>query len=81
MKKIGIWALWLIVLLFAGVTAGRAADVDDLPDQAQLSADRMLFEAESGEFSASGNVVIQADGVTFRAPLGTGNVKSKEVHF
>ena len=81
MKKIGVWVPCLIALLFAGVAAGHAADVDDLPDQAQLSADRMFFEAESGDFSASGNVVIQADGVTFHAPQGAGNVKSKEVHF
>jgi lipopolysaccharide export system protein LptA len=53
----------------------------DLPDQAQLSADRMLFEAGSGEFSASGNVVIHAEGLTIHAPLGTGNINSKEVHF
>ena len=77
MKKIGIWTLWLVVLLFAGAAVGD----DRLPDQAQLSADRMFFDTESGEFSASGNVVIQADGVTFHASLGTGNVRSKEVHF
>ena len=81
MRKIGLWVICSAVLLFAGVEAGRAAIENDLPDQAQLSADRMLFEAESGDFSASGNVVIKADGVTFQAPLGTGNVKNKEVHF
>jgi lipopolysaccharide export system protein LptA len=61
--------------------APRVAADDNLPDQAQLSADMMFFEADSGEFSASGNVVIHADGVTFHAPRGTGNVKSREVHF
>ena len=81
MKKIGVWILWSVVLLFACAMIGYAAVEGDLPDQAQLSADRMLFEAESGDFSASGNVVIQADGVTFQAPQGTGNVKRKEVHF
>ena len=86
MKKIGFCFLWSVVLLFVcvafgRVTVDRAAAEDDLPDQAQLSADRMLFEADSGDFSASGNVVIQADGVTFHALRGTGNVKNKEVHF
>ena len=84
MKKIGVWVLWPVVLLlalFAAAAVGCAADQDDLPAQAQLSAERMFFEAESGDFTASGNVVIQADGVTFIAPHGTGNVKNKEVHF
>jgi len=81
MKKLGIWLLWLFILLLADVTVGCAAVQDDLPDHAELSADRMFFEAESGEFSASGNVVIQADGLTVNAPQGTGNVKNKEVHF
>jgi len=66
----------LAVLLFAGAAAG-----DDLPDQAQLSADVMLFNTETGDFSASGNVVIEADGLTAHAPLGRGNVQNREVHF
>jgi len=85
-ERIVDWILWSVVLIFACNVVGSATDSCaaigyDLPEQAQLSADRMFFEAESGEFSASGNVVIQAEGVTFHAPHGTGNVKSKEVHF
>ena len=76
MKKIVFGVLCLGILLFAVAAGGN-----NLPDQAQLSADRMMFEAENGDFSAIGNVVIRADGLTFRAPKGTGNVKSREVHF
>jgi lipopolysaccharide export system protein LptA len=49
--------------------------------EAQLSADRMRFDSRSGDFLATGSVVIQVDGLTVRAPRGTGNAESKEVHF
>jgi lipopolysaccharide export system protein LptA len=51
------------------------------PDEAQLSADRMRFDSQSGDFLAAGNVTIQAGGLTIHAPRGTGNVKNKEVRF
>ena len=41
----------------------------------------MRFDSKSGDFLATGNVIIQADGLTVRAPRGTGNVKRKEVFF
>jgi len=68
--------LCLAALLFAGAAVGNT-----LPDQAQLSAEVMFFNTETGDFSASGDVVIEADGLTARAPQGRGNVQSREVHF
>jgi lipopolysaccharide export system protein LptA len=41
----------------------------------------MRFDSQSGDFLASGNVTIQADGLTVYAPRGTGNVQSKEIRF
>jgi lipopolysaccharide assembly outer membrane protein LptD (OstA) len=52
-----------------------------MPDEAQLSADRMRFDFQSGDFLATGNVTIQADGLTVYAPRGTGNVKDKIIRF
>jgi lipopolysaccharide assembly outer membrane protein LptD (OstA) len=63
------------VLLF--VSSAMAS----MPDEAQLSADRMRFDAQSGDFLATGNVTIQADGLTVYAPRGAGNVKDKEIRF
>jgi len=71
-----ILSLCLVVSLFSGAAMGGS-----LPDQAQLSAEIMLFNTETGDFSASGNVVIKADGLTAHAPQGRGNIQSKEVHF
>jgi lipopolysaccharide assembly outer membrane protein LptD (OstA) len=52
-----------------------------MPDAAQLSADRMRFDSQSGDFLATGNVTIQADGLTIYASRGTGNTKNKEIRF
>ncbi len=71
-----ILCLMLCVLLFGG-----SAFAAELPDEAQLSADRMRFDSKSGDFLATGNVLIHADGLVVAAPRGTGNVKNKEVHF
>jgi len=53
----------------------------NVTDQAQLSADVMLFHTETGNFSASGNVVMNTEGLTARAPRGSGNVQNRDVHF
>jgi lipopolysaccharide export system protein LptA len=53
----------------------------EIPNDAQITADRMRFDSQSGDFLASGNVVIQAGGLTAHAPKGTGNIQNKEVHF
>jgi lipopolysaccharide export system protein LptA len=72
---LGILLSFLSFLSFA--TAATAA----MPDEAQLSADRMRFDSLSGDFLATGNVLIQAGGLTVRAQRGTGNVQNKEIHF
>jgi lipopolysaccharide export system protein LptA len=58
-----------------------SASFAEIPDDAQITADRMRFDSQSGDFLASGNVVIQAGGLTAYAPRGTGNINNKEVHF
>lgn len=74
MKKI----LVLLLVLFLSISSAWG---EELPDEAKLSADRMRFDSQTGDFLATGNVVIQADGLTLLAPRGTGNVKRKEVVF
>ena len=71
-----IICLALCILLFGG-----SAYAAELPDEAQLSADRMRFDSKSGDFLATGNVLIRADGLLVASPRGTGNVKNKEAHF
>lgn len=53
----------------------------DVPDEAQLSANRMRFDSKTGDFLATGDVRIRSGGLVVTAPRGTGNVKRKEVHF
>jgi lipopolysaccharide assembly outer membrane protein LptD (OstA) len=67
----------LLPVIFLFVSSAVAS----MPDEAQLSADRMRFDSQSGDFLATGNVTIQAGGLTVYAPRGTGNVKNQEVHF
>ena len=71
---------FIVLLSIFLLTAGVGTAVE-LPDEARLSADRMRFDSKSGDFLATGNVVIKADGMTVHAPRGTGNVQRKEVHF
>lgn len=71
-----LWALLAALFLLGG-----AVESAELPDEARLSADRMRFDARTGDFLANGNVVIQVDGLNVHAPRGTGNVKQKEVRF
>ncbi|GHS93015.1 hypothetical protein AGMMS50276_02290 [Synergistales bacterium] len=61
--------------------AHSASDIENLPDTAKITADMMRFDSKTGNFSAEGNVIIQADGLTVVAPRGEGNITSKEVHF
>jgi lipopolysaccharide export system protein LptA len=64
-----------ILLLF--VSGAMAA----MPDEAQLSADRMRFDSQSGDYLAVGNVLIRAGGLAVHAQRGTGNVRNKEIRF
>ena len=54
---------------------------DSLPDTATLSANRMRFDAQTGDFLADGNVIIKAGDLTVNAPKGSGNVDRREVNF
>ncbi len=54
---------------------------DDLPDTATLSANRMRFDAQTGDFLADGNVTIQAGDLNVEAPEGSGNVDRREINF
>ena len=78
MRKFSSLLLFFLIFL---LSSGGAVWPAEAPDEAQLSADRMRFDSRSGYFEATGNVVIKADGLTVRAPQGTGNVKNKEIHF
>ncbi len=54
---------------------------DQMPDQATLSANRMRFDAQTGDFLADGNVVITAGDLKVNAPVGSGNIDRREVNF
>ena len=77
MKKIFI--LSLLLLLFAFPV--YSLDENDMPDTATLSANRMRFDAVTGDFLADGNVVIQAGDLNVEAPVGSGNVDRREINF
>ena len=64
-----------------GAARGEAAGGENLPDKASLSANRMRFDSGTGDFLATGNVVIRVDGLTVVSPRGTGNVERREVLF
>ncbi|MBQ7154508.1 MAG: hypothetical protein IJR85_02995 [Synergistaceae bacterium] len=54
---------------------------DSLPDTATLSANRMRFDAQTGDFLADGNVTIKAGELNVEAPVGSGNVDRREINF
>lgn len=58
-----------------------ALDDDDLPDTATLSANRMRFDAQTGDFLADGDVKILAGDLSVEAPTGSGNIDRREVNF
>lgn len=54
---------------------------EQLPDTATLAANRMRFDAQTGDFLADGNVTITAGDLHVNAPIGSGNVDRREVNF
>ncbi|MBQ7544533.1 MAG: hypothetical protein IJT02_06270 [Synergistaceae bacterium] len=68
----------VIILLCA---CSLCAAEDQLPDTATLSANRMRFDAQTGDFLADGNVIITAGDLTVKAPAGSGNVDRREINF
>ena len=72
--------LCLPVLLLLCLCCACSAD-DALPDTATLSANRMRFDAQTGDFLADGNVIITAGDLVVKAPAGSGNVDRREINF
>ncbi len=61
--------------------ANNSQNKSALPDKVSLSANRMRFDSQTGDFLAEGNVIIKAGELTVTAPQGTGNVERQEVFF
>lgn len=79
-KKIIISAL--ILILFSWPCYGLSEDdYDELPETATLSANRMRFDAQTGDFLADGDVKITAGELNVEAPVGSGNVDRREINF
>ncbi|MCR4818190.1 MAG: hypothetical protein K5841_04435 [Fretibacterium sp.] len=75
--------IFVVVLALTGVVfcEGQIFGDVQLPDKATLSANRMRFDSQTGDFLADGNVTITAGGLRVLAPRGTGNVERREVFF
>ena len=72
----------IIMILCSCITLPcYALDSSAMPDQATLSANRMRFDAETGDFIADGNVIITAGDLKLSAPEGSGNVDKRIVNF
>lgn len=69
-----------LVILLSLCSASHALD-ENLPERATLSANRMRFDAQTGDFLAEGDVRITAGELHVIAPLGTGNIERQEVNF
>ncbi|MBR1657053.1 MAG: hypothetical protein IJ697_01120 [Synergistaceae bacterium] len=78
-RKLSAYILVITCLCFA--QPALAVDESVMPDQATLSANRMRFDAETGDFIADGNVSITAGELRLTAPEGSGNVDSRVVNF
>ncbi|MBQ3401955.1 MAG: hypothetical protein IJG65_01085 [Synergistaceae bacterium] len=78
-RKILVYVTFLTCLCFT--LPCYALDDSQMPEQATLSANRMRFDAETGDFLADGNVVITAGELRVTAPQGSGNVDRREVSF
>ncbi len=76
MKK---FLAFVLVVVFA--LPCYSLDNEDMPDTATLSANRMRFDAQTGDFLADGNVTIQAGELNVEAPTGSGNVDRREINF
>lgn len=70
-----------VMLCLCFVVPCLALDDSAMPEQATLSANRMRFDAETGDFLADGNVTITAGELNVKAPVGSGNVDRREVNF
>lgn len=72
----------LALLMILSLLALPAYAIDEtMPDTATLSANRMRFDAKTGDFLADGDVSITAGDLKVDAPVGTGNIDTKEINF
>lgn len=71
----------LALLACLSTVPAMALDSAALPDKATLSANRMRFDAYTGDFLADGNVAINAGEFNVKAPTATGNTERREVNF
>ncbi len=67
-------------LCFCYIPASYAMD-ESLPERATLAANRMRFDAETGDFLADGDVTITAGELKIDAPEGSGNVENRIITF
>ena len=67
-------------LFFCYIPASYAID-ENLPERATLAANRMRFDAETGDFLADGDVTITAGELKIDAPEGSGNVGNRIINF
>ena len=74
--RLNITAALLAGLLSCTIPAAFALE----PAQTQLTADVMDYDIESGEFSASGNVVIVRGTLTLKADRGGANSNTQKAH-
>ena len=74
--RLNITAALLAGLLSCTIPAAFALE----PTQTQLTADVMDYDIESGEFSASGNVVIVRGTLTLKADRGGANSNTQKAH-
>ena len=82
MKKLNLKIFAAAALIFCLISsAAYPLDENDMPDTATLSANRMRFDAQTGDFLADGEVRIQAGDLNVEAPIGTGNIDRREVNF
>ena len=76
MKKL----LVSMILLLCLCNTSCALD-ENLPDSATLSANRMRYDAQTGDFLAEGNVTIKAGDLRVNAPASSGNIDRREIYF
>ncbi|MBR0233480.1 MAG: hypothetical protein IJQ47_05490 [Synergistaceae bacterium] len=84
MKKNLLLCLTILTLIFlfsCPVLGFDDEDYNDLPDTATLSANRMRFDAQTGDFLADGDVKITAGELNVEAPIGSGNIDRREINF
>ena len=76
--------IFVLVIIFSCLNfswPSYSLDYDEMPESATLSANRMRFDAVTGDFLADGNVIIEAGELKVEAPVGSGNVDRREINF